>query len=176
MALFSGGRYIRAQLRQVGPEFWNLSPSGEKYGNIDDRLCFWIFEGDRDGEDFRMEFKQRFMEVEPCLTEAEKEQVVQEAVYIMGTLIGVVEEIASVVSNTKSAQHPRLLTGKRAWTRGDERLDDHNKQLREEDEPSMQRLLLKHLLPLGMVELMNEAAKVLMLAIGSCKAAGDGEV
>ncbi len=174
MALFSGGRYIRAQLRQAGPGFWKPELICEKHGDDEDLLSFWTFEGDRDGEDSRAEFKKRFLEVERCLTEREKEHVVQEAVSIMGAVIGVVEEIADLVADTNSAKQAEPAAGAR--TKGDEWLDDDIVQSREGDKPTMQWLLLKHILPLGMVELLSAAAKLLMLGIGSCKAAGDGEV
>lgn len=176
MALFSGGRYIRAQLRQADPVSSNRKFNDEKYEDVNDRLSFWTFKGDRDGEEFKAEFKKRFMEVERCLTEREKEQVLQEAVYIMGAVIGVVEEIAGLVGNTRSAQQAELATGLGASTKSNDWLDNDNIQSQERDEPSMQRLLLKHILPLGMVELISEAAEALMLAVGSCKAAEDGKV
>lgn len=174
MALFSGGRYIRAQLRQAGPAFWNSKFSGEKRRHFDDQLSFWEFEGVRDGEDLRAEFKKRFMDVEQHLTEGEREEVLQEAVYIMGAVIGVVEEITGLVGCTARAAQDRLVAGREARTKGDGWVDDYNTLSQEGDGPSMQWLLLKHILPLGMVELMSGAAKVLMLGIGSCGTAGDG--
>ena len=176
MALFSGGRYIRAQLRQAGPEFWDPRMRGEKCGNIDNQLSFWTFDGDLDGEEFRAKYKRHFLEVERFLTEGEKEQVVQETVYIMGALVGIVEEISGRVGENRCAKQAESAAGHEANTKRDEWLDDDNIQSQKIDEPSMQWLLLKHILPLGMVELMSEAASVLMLGIRSSRAAEDGEI
>ncbi len=176
MALFSGGRYIRAQLRQAGPEFWNPRMRDEKCGNIDNLLSFWTFDGDLDGEEFRAKYKREFLEVERSLTEGEKEQVVQEAVYIMGALIGIVEEISGRVGENRCAKQAEPAAWQEANTKRDAWLDDDNIQSQERDEPSMQWLLLKYILPMGMAELVSEAANMLMLGLRSSKAVEDGEI
>lgn len=144
---------------------------GEKCGNVDNQLSFWTFDGDLDGEEFRAKYKRQFLEVEQSLTEGEEEQVVQEAVYIMGTLLGIVEEISCRVGENRCAQQAEPAAGQEANTKRDEWLDDDNIQSQERDEPSMQWLLLKHILPMGMAELMSEAANLLMLGTRSSKAA-----
>lgn len=165
MALFSGGRYIRSRLRQAGIGFWERRVEGEKdkgsYGGrrmansekgdaVDAYLGFWTFEGDEDGEDLKAEFKARFASVEDILTEAEKGEVVQEAVFIMQSITEVVVEIGEVVGTSKSAAAGLFA----AELRADWRVDG-----REEDEPSMRWLLLKHVLPMGMVELIAAGAR-----------------
>ena len=187
MALFSGGRYIRARLRGAGIRFWR----GEEgaYGNnninnqnnrlkvgdddVDTHLSFWTFESehDDDGEDLKAEFKARFASVEETtLTEAEKEDVVQEAVFVMRSIIAVVVETGHVFG---------IGTGGR-WCVNDDDYDDNDERKmngygygygygygkghKEEEDPpeppniSWLLLLLKHVMPMGMVELITAAA------------------
>ncbi|KAL9067111.1 MAG: hypothetical protein Q9161_007103 [Pseudevernia consocians] len=155
MALFSGGRYIRARLRGAGVGFWEGRGVEEEEDEDDDGkgdaavvdgyLGFWTFEGEEDGEDLKVEFKRRFASVEGVLTEGEKEEVVREAVFVMQSMTGVVEEIREAVGTVAAAAGQPL---------GDERMDG-----KEHDEPSMRWLLLKHVLPMGMVELIAAGAR-----------------
>lgn len=135
MALFSGGRHIRFALRNAGVHFWNSLSNEER--KVDEYLAFWTFDGPSDGVYLKGNFKRRFTEAEAVLTEAEKEEVVAESVYIMQTLIVVVQEIAAVVG------------GSSALLAEEERRADEASQ----DIPVSQ-LLLKHILPMGMVELI----------------------
>lgn len=163
MALFSGGRYIRSRLRQAGSGFWNRRVEGESEGSyrrrmednekedaVDGYLGFWTFEGDEDGENLKAEFKQRFATIEANLTEAEKEEVVQGAVSIMQSITGVVVEISEVVGTGLPAATGFIAAGQRV---------DGGVDGRERDEPSMRWLLLKHVLPMGMVELIAAGAR-----------------
>ena len=151
MALFSGGRYIRARLRDAGTEFWTGGES-EKGGSIDEVLSFWTFEGGEDGEDVKADFKQKFAEMENCLTGQEMEEVVQEATYIMDAMMGTVEEISKIVERRNSC--PK--TAGRS-------LERHDGPQR--DEPSFRWLGLKHILPMGMFELITAASKAVMMGI-----------
>ncbi len=126
MALFSGGRYIRARLRGAGGEFWS---GGDEEGTADRYLTFWSFEGGEDGEDLKAEFKDRFASVEERLTEGEKDEVVKEAVFVMRAVEGVVGEVAEVIGEGAGGQ------------------------------PGMRWLLLKHVLPMGMVELVEAVGR-----------------
>lgn len=158
MALFSGGRYIRSRLRQAGIGFWEGRVEGGSEGGygrrieddekgvaVDRYLGFWTFEGEEDGEDLKAEFKQRFASIEATLTGDEKEEVVQEAVFIMQSITGVVVEISEVIgTGLPAAGGSRVYGGVHG---------------REEDEPSMRWLLLKHVLPMGMVELIAAGAR-----------------
>ncbi len=156
MALFSGGRYIRARLRGAGAGFWGEKGveggkglgDDEKEAGMDGYLGFWTFEGEEDGEDLKAEFKDRFASVEGILTEAEKDEVVQEAVFIMQSMIGVVVEISEVFG-----------TGLSEAAAGGRTVDDEMVDGRVHDEPSMRWLLLKHVLPMGMVELIAAGAR-----------------
>lgn len=160
LALFSGGRYIRAGLRGAGAGFWHRGVEGGsdggylekglagegREGGVDGCLGFWTFEGEADGEDLKAGFKARFAAVEGTLTEAEKEEVVREAVFIMQSMAGVVVEISEVIGTGNP-----VAAGQ--WV--DQRLDGR----KDEDEPSMRWLLLKHILPMGMVELIAAGAR-----------------
>ena len=158
MALFSGGRYIRARLREAGAEFWmttGVDKEREKGGDGDigidkTSLSFWNFDGEADGEDVKAEFKQRFGEIEEWLTGEEREEVVQEAVFIMESLMGVVEEIAETVG--KEDPCPKA-AGRRGGV--------------ERDEPSVRWLCLKHILPIGMFELITGVSKAVVMGIES---------
>ena len=151
MALFSGGRYIRARLRDAGTEFWTGGES-EKGGEVDEVLSFWTFEGGEDGEDVKADFKQRFAELEECLTGQEMEEVVEEATYIMDAMMGVVEEIAKFLERSYSCP--------KAAGRSLERHDGPEK-----DESTLRWLGLKHILPMGMFELITGASKAVMMGI-----------
>ena len=160
LALFSGGRYIRAGLRGAGAGFWHRGVEGGseggflgtglagegRGGGVDGCLGFWTFEGEADGEDLKAGFKAGFAAVEGTLTEVEKEEVVREAVFIMQSMTGVVVEISEVVGTGNP-----VAAGQ--WV--DQRLDGR----KDEDEPSMRWLLLKHVLPMGMVELIAAGAR-----------------
>lgn len=161
MALFSGGRYIRARLRGAGVGFWRGGDEGGmddgKGDGVDRFLGFWTFEGSEDGEDIKAEFKSRFAAVEGTLTEGEREEVVQEAVFIMRSMIELVMEISEVVGKGMS------VTAAAGQPADDERIGGEDV-----DEPSMRWLLLKHVLPMGMVELMAAGARtVVSVGIGS---------
>ncbi|TKA76709.1 hypothetical protein B0A55_03934 [Friedmanniomyces simplex] len=64
MAIFSGGRWIRQQLADAGPEF---------------ELAFLSFDGNEDGEDIKGVFKARLARAEGLLTPQERREVVEEA-------------------------------------------------------------------------------------------------
>ena len=152
MALFSGGRYIRARLRGAGSEFWTITGE-EKAGSIhidEAALSFWNFEGEEDGEDVKAEFKQRFTEIEGWLTGEERDEVVQEAVFIMDSLMGVVTAIAETVGRENRC---RKAAGRHGGVEG--------------DEPSVRWLCLKHILPMGMFELITGASKAIAMGVES---------
>ena len=151
MALFSGGRYIRARLREAGTGFW-AGAENEKGGDIDDFLSFWTFEGQEDGGDIQAEFKQRFAGMEGYLTGQEREEIVQEATYVMDTMMEVVKEIAQIVER----EDPRLKAAGRS-------LASYSGV--ETDEPSLRWLGLKHILPMGMFELITGVSKAVMMGI-----------
>jgi len=74
LALFNGGRWIRRQLVSAGSDFWE----GDTFP-----LSFWDF-GDGSGEDaehegLKLRFKDSLLAASALLTEAEKEDVIDEA-------------------------------------------------------------------------------------------------
>lgn len=115
MAIFSGGRWIRQELVNAGPEFWGgavLSASvsnsasaakanGKANGHIHaeqqeqelEGLSFLNFDGPLDGEDIKADFKLRLNRAEMMLTEEERRAVVTEADTIFEKCIAVVEEL-----------------------------------------------------------------------------------
>lgn len=80
MALFSGGRHLRSQLRDSGIF-------------ATEALSFWSFDGEQDGEDLKMEFKARVAALETLLTPEERAEIVSEGVVIMRCLVEVVREL-----------------------------------------------------------------------------------
>ncbi|KAK5456200.1 hypothetical protein LTS15_005519 [Exophiala xenobiotica] len=74
LALFNGGRWIRRQLVSPGSNFWKADAFP---------LSFWYF-GDGSGEDtedeaLKLRFKDSLLAASSLLTEAEKEDVIEEA-------------------------------------------------------------------------------------------------
>ena len=161
MALFSGGRYIRSRLRGAGAGFWNGGGGGDAGwgdgegrvggdgggGGVDRWLGFWTFEGGEDGEDLKAEFKARFAAVEGTLTEAEKEEVVREAVVVMRLMDGLVVEICEAAGTGVAVPAA-------GWPSGDGRVGG-----RGDEGTGVRWLLLKHVLPMGLVELMAAGAR-----------------
>lgn len=96
LAIFSGGRYIRSRLRDVGIKSAGFfPPSSPSAGSVDNFLTFWTFDpATRDGEDVRTEFKRRFGVAEALLSETQKEEVVFEAQWAITRLEELVGEIA----------------------------------------------------------------------------------
>ena len=157
MALFSGGRYIRSILRRAGQDFW-IGPVSEKTQRLDDMLSFWTFDGEQDGEDIKAEFKRRFAEIEAWLSEKQKEEVVREGVFIMESMCEVVQEIALVVGGAGVGGDGGQVMGEKEerWRMQCE------KSKQQEDETAMRWLLVKHVLPMGMVELITGAVGIVV--------------
>jgi hypothetical protein len=123
MALFSGGRYLRASLQKAGTEFWLRSPSDQNSSSSvhSQPICeqeswdipslkrrksrsesltpttrgleFFHFDGEEDGEDIKKEFKKRFAEADVLLCEAEKEDIIKEAQHIFAFMVDMVGEL-----------------------------------------------------------------------------------
>jgi heme oxygenase len=101
MALFNGGRWIRDQLVNAGPEFWFRKPNVEKAASLigPSFLSFWSFDGDDDGEDIKRAFRAEFVEASrKHLTEAEREDVIHEAKTLFQHCINIVSEVDVVVA------------------------------------------------------------------------------
>jgi len=116
MALFAGGRYIRASLQSVGNEFWDQvpnhvkptmqacsekrpSPVEETNGTPKSRvtssmpLRFFHFPTPTDGEDLKCEFKQKLADSEARLSQSERHDIVQEAISIFERMTMLVEQL-----------------------------------------------------------------------------------
>ncbi|KAF4553826.1 Heme oxygenase-like protein [Elsinoe fawcettii] len=111
MAIFSGGRWIRAQLQNAGPEFWGheTSPATTQSREeeqaqdpaqkeqvramIEQGISLFHFDGPDDGEDIKRFFKEKFLSADDLLSEEEKEEVVQEADWIFHACVRLVEEL-----------------------------------------------------------------------------------
>lgn len=121
MALFAGGRFIRASLESVGDDFWNQVPSpiqptmqicDEKTASLDDMgledghhrshvsgampLRFFHFPTPSDGEDLKREFKKRLSKTEGMLTARERHDVVQESICIFENMTLLMHQLDSV--------------------------------------------------------------------------------
>ncbi|KAK4449129.1 heme-binding protein HMX1 [Podospora aff. communis PSN243] len=106
MALFSGGRMIRASLEEPGHGFWDckadpLQPTGRACENpmFDGEglpLSFFRFATPEDGEDLKAEFKKRLAEAEAQLSGEEIDDVVLEAVCIFDNMMLLVGQLDGV--------------------------------------------------------------------------------
>ncbi|KAI5252003.1 hypothetical protein E4T42_03820 [Aureobasidium subglaciale] len=98
MAIFSGGRWIREQMTNSGPEFWGVNHESDKmeywvHGTLRPGFTLFCFSGARDGEDIKADFKTRLEEAEELLTAHERQDVVNEAQYIFEQCVAVVEDL-----------------------------------------------------------------------------------
>ena len=151
MALFNGGRWIRAQLVAARDSAWRKG--SDRLGTDSATgLSFWHFPGNEDGEDLKNAFKLRLAAVEGLLTLVERQDIVGEAQQIfqhLALLVGELDEMMAV----------------RQW------------QAHAATAP-LPKLLAKHVLPLGMVELLGAFLRwivaVVELFTGGGRAMGDG--
>ncbi|GAO16871.1 uncharacterized protein UV8b_06863 [Ustilaginoidea virens] len=122
MALFAGGRFIRATLESAGAEFWaqpvpaaapghhpsepSWAPSSGRAGPSQPAsreaqglpLRFFHFDTPFDGEDLKREFKHVLAESEESLSYRQKHDIVQEAICIFENMILVVAQLDRVVA------------------------------------------------------------------------------
>ncbi|KAI0201270.1 hypothetical protein F4808DRAFT_132433 [Astrocystis sublimbata] len=124
MALFSGGRFIRASLEGIYPEFWvpasasasvqkttpGAFPSDDASTAGPQPLNFFRFDTPVDGEDLKLELKQRLLDSEGRLTESERGEIVQEACRIFDYMIRLVGELDDVCRTDKEVDEARLLS------------------------------------------------------------------
>ncbi|KAK8209573.1 hypothetical protein IWZ01DRAFT_527882 [Phyllosticta capitalensis] len=99
LAVFAGGRWIRQQLLNGGPEFWGYkSVDGEKEDFWKEQvtskgLSLWFFDSPADGEDIRADFKQRWTDVEDSLSAQQRAEVVDESRHIFAIVEELVREL-----------------------------------------------------------------------------------
>lgn len=105
MALFSGGRWIRAQMLNAGTDYWaeratgphsSTRLNGAKSTGQGNGLSLFGFRSPEDGEDIKRDFKSRLMKVETALTVEERREIVQESQQIFRFCIFLVDELDSI--------------------------------------------------------------------------------
>lgn len=128
MALFAGGRFIRATLESTGDEFWQTPlapikptmqpciPTPDFQENMNEEppthndshkchrlpLSFFHFDTPHDGEDLKVEFKRRLRICEAALETKETHDVVQEATNIFEHMTSVVQQLESICEDDTS--------------------------------------------------------------------------
>jgi heme oxygenase len=118
MALFSGGRFIRATLENVYTDFWvpasaqSQAPAKTtgRNGTVARPFSFFRFDTPEDGEDLKLEFKRRLVESESVLTQSQREDIVKEAQSIFEFMIRLVGELDDTCGTDKEAAEARLLS------------------------------------------------------------------
>ena len=152
MALFSGGRYIHAKLSAAGPAFWAHIPTYSTNGPVKGKergfelpLGFWDVSNLVDDEDLRADYKSRIQEIEQSLTPDQRNDIVNEAVEIMERLLLVVGEAELHIPNG-DIQHK---------SRADILMLNQKIHARQMPDISFLALLLKHMLPMGMTDLLD---------------------
>jgi hypothetical protein len=100
MAVFSGGRYLRAELLKAGSDFWIAGTEGDASRadkasvRLEEQgLSFWSFPGQHDGLDIKEAFKARLQAAETLLTPDERVDVIEEAKTIFKLSATLVEEL-----------------------------------------------------------------------------------
>ncbi|KAI9831315.1 MAG: hypothetical protein M1819_005089 [Sarea resinae] len=113
MAIFAGGRWIRAQLQEAPEGFWPGQVSQRQQqqdpmsGEVNTEslseptttssyrpgFAFFEFPGPHDGQDIKAEFKYRLISIEGLLTPAERNDIVDEALEIFRYSALLVEEL-----------------------------------------------------------------------------------
>jgi heme oxygenase len=102
MAVFSGGRWIRAGLLRAGPDFWEAGREDETASALplqESGLSFWHFPGQFDGEDIKLEFKTHLAAAEALFTPDQRVDIIEEAKNIFGLCAILVEELDDMVGS-----------------------------------------------------------------------------
>ena len=103
MAVFSGGRWIRAGLLNAGDGFWPNTEEGVDVALQDHGLSFWHFPGAYDGEDIKAEFKLRLEEAEHVFSDDQRIDIIEEAKSIFQLCAGLVYELDAKVGSPPAA-------------------------------------------------------------------------
>lgn len=103
MAVFSGGRWIRAQLMNAGEGFWREKDTKDSGNRTSEKpsqaplqergMALWNFDGGSDGEDIKAEFKRKLAEADTLLTVEQRQDIVDEAKAIFKFSALLVEEL-----------------------------------------------------------------------------------
>lgn len=172
MAIFSGGRYIRAKLNSSGENFWDHALPLESGKNKHGRgvaevegpekwpLSFWNFSGSSDGEDLKADYKFHVGELERILTLKEREEIIGEAAEIMKRLLEIVREIEVAVAEGAAGEIV-VSESCKSLTADIDLMPSHKDDAflslsttSATRNPSLSTLLCKHRLPMGMVDLL----------------------
>lgn len=97
MAVFSGGRWIRAGLLKAGDDFWPAKGADASIGLQERGLSFWHFPGDQDGNDIKAGFKAELEAAEALFTPDERVDVIEEAKNIFRLCAEIVYELDDIV-------------------------------------------------------------------------------
>jgi heme oxygenase len=106
MAVFSGGRWIRAGLLKAGDGFWPPQTPEDGIPLVERGLSFWHFPGLHDGEDIKAEFKLRLEEAEHLFTVDQRVDVIEEAKSIFQLCAEVVYELDGMVGSSQAVPNP----------------------------------------------------------------------
>ncbi|KAF3009969.1 heme oxygenase [Curvularia kusanoi] len=106
MAVFSGGRWIRAGLLRAGDDFWPDAREGVDVDLQERGLSFWHFPGPYDGEDIKAEFKLRLEEAEPLFSDDQRIDIIEEAKSIFQLCADLVYELDEKVSSAPAGIEP----------------------------------------------------------------------
>jgi heme oxygenase len=105
MAVFSGGRWIRATLLQPGPDFWLPSTQDEELSNLplsQRGLSFWHFAGQSDGEDIKLDFKARLADAETLFSPDQRIDIIEEAKNIFQLCASLVHDLDELASTSRA--------------------------------------------------------------------------
>ncbi|KAL9116529.1 MAG: hypothetical protein Q9187_006945 [Circinaria calcarea] len=129
MALFNGGRWIRSQLTSARDSSWTLSTPKTTSSTPDhtpeQALSFWHFPGPHNGEDIKDHFKSQLQSLETQLSLEEREDIIDEARVVFENCALLVEELDGIIA----AKQNFIV-------------------------PDSAPMLLKHVLPMGMADLI----------------------
>lgn len=97
MAVFSGGRWIRGQLKEAGPDFWTAESrtkgKDSEVPSADKGLSLWYFEGEDDGDSIKKAFNERLLLAETLFTSDERVDIIEEAKTIFRRCAELVHEL-----------------------------------------------------------------------------------
>ncbi|KAK4075932.1 hypothetical protein Trihar35433_2492 [Trichoderma harzianum] len=137
MALFAGGRFIRASFEKAGDEFWETVPRPikptmepcrpkstassplepthdltEASRNAQTPLQFWRFNTAEDGEDLKRDYKEVLLKWENELSPWEREDIVRESVIILENIEAIVNHLDSIFTEEQE-EKPSIQIPKR---------------------------------------------------------------
>jgi heme oxygenase len=107
MAVFSGGRWIRAGLLKAGPDFWQADEKTDMASLPISRLSFWHFPGKFDGEDIKLEFKEHLRAAETLFTPDQRVDIIEEAKNIFQLCASLVDELDDMISTNLVEPNPQ---------------------------------------------------------------------